>query len=297
MNVFSPSTHGDWEELTFDDAVAGLYGRAGNPDLKEAVKNAAQVRKLFEDMRADIVSVLTALSRKDEFLDRLAHEVETLAVLAEANVVRAMTPSGTVMSRDAQAMGEGFQTPPHIAVLATTVEVQNSYIKCGELARVALKAAAHMERTASTKPTLQADSMRVFIGHGASPLWRELKDFIHDRLSLPWDEFNRVPAAGFTNIARLSEMLDSARIAFLVLTAEDEDSSGSLHARQNVIHEAGLFQGRLGFSRAIVLLEEGCEEFSNIAGLGQIRFPQGNISAKFEEVRLVLEREGFVPPA
>ena len=40
---------------------------------------------------------------------------------------------------------------------------------------------------------------------------------------------------------------------------------------------------RLGFNRAIVLLEDGCEEFSNITGLGQIRFPKGDITAKFEE--------------
>ncbi len=59
-------------------------------------------------------------------------------------------------------------------------------------------------------------------------------------------------------------------------------------ARMNVIHEVGLFQGRLGFTKAIVLLEEGCEEFSNIQGLGQVRFPRGNITAAFEEVRAVL---------
>jgi len=31
-----------------------------------------------------------------------------------------------------------------------------------------------------------------------------------------------------------------------------------------------LFQGRLEFHRAIILLEEGCSEFSNIVGLNQI---------------------------
>ena len=113
-------------------------------------------------------------------------------------------------------------------------------------------------------------------------------------MHLPWDEFNRVPVAGITNIARLSQMLDSAAIAFLVMTGEDEQADGALRARMNVVHEAGLFQGRLGFTRAIVLLEEGCEEFSNIHGLGQIRFPRGNIKAAFDEVRQVLEREGLV---
>lgn len=34
-----------------------------------------------------------------------------------------------------------------------------------------------------------------------------------------------------------------------------------------LIHEAGLFQGHLGFEQAILLLEDGCEEFSNIYGL------------------------------
>jgi predicted nucleotide-binding protein len=52
-------------------------------------------------------------------------------------------------------------------------------------------------------------------------------------------------------------MLDDAGFAFLVLTGEDELKEGQLQARMNVVHEAGLFQGRLGFEKAIVLLEEG----------------------------------------
>jgi predicted nucleotide-binding protein len=99
-----------------------------------------------------------------------------------------------------------------------------------------------------------------------------------------------------TNVTRLSEMLDNAAIALLVLTAEDEQADGEMVARQNVIHEVGLFQGRLGFTRAIVLLEEGCAQFSNIEGLGQIRFRAGEISSTFEEVRRVMEREGLVDP-
>ena len=134
----------------------------------------------------------------------------------------------------------------------------------------------------------------VFIGHGRSPAWRELKEFIQDRLHLPADEFNRVPVAGFTNIARLSEMLDAATIAFIVMTAEDETSEGKMRARMNVIHEAGLFQGRLGFEKAILRLEEGCEEFSHVQELGQVRFPTGNIKATFEDVREVIEREGVL---
>lgn len=89
-------------------------------------------------------------------------------------------------------------------------------------------------------------------------------------------------------------MLDAAAVALLVMTAEDEQASGKMQAPMNVVHEAGLFQGRLGFTKAIVLLEEGCEEFSNIQGLGQVHFPKGNIKAAFEEVRELLEREGLI---
>jgi predicted nucleotide-binding protein len=134
----------------------------------------------------------------------------------------------------------------------------------------------------------------IFIGHGRSPLWRELKDFLVDRLALRWNEFNRESVAGVATSDRLIQMLDSASFAFLIMTAEDEHADTTLHARANVIHEVGLFQGRLGMRKAIILLEEGCQEFSNIHGLSHIPFPRGHVSAAFEEIRRVLEREQIV---
>ena len=135
---------------------------------------------------------------------------------------------------------------------------------------------------------------RIFIGHGRSALWRVLKDFLQDTLDLSWEEFNRDTAAGLATTERLSEMLSSACFAFLVMTAEDKHEDGTAHARENVIHEVGLFQGKLGFRKAIILLEEGCEEFSNIKGLTQIRFPRGDVLARSEEIRRVLKREGIM---
>lgn len=139
-----------------------------------------------------------------------------------------------------------------------------------------------------------AHGKKVFIGHGRSPVWRELKDFLFDRLDLPWDEFNRESVAGISTTERLNQMLDASSFAFLIMTAEDEHADATLHARENVIHEIGLFQGKLGFHRAIVLLEEGCQPFSNIHGLTHIPFSRGRISASFEELRRVLERECIV---
>jgi len=159
-------------------------------------------------------------------------------------------------------------------------------------------AARQMQKENSGEPKVSRNKpvkpKRAFIGHGHSSLWRELKDFLKDRLKLDWDEFNREATAGKSTKERLEEMLREADFAFLVLTGEDEHPDGSFHPRENVIHEAGLFQGRLGFARAIILREDGCTEFSNIHGLTQIPFPKKRISAIFEEVRRVLEREGML---
>jgi predicted nucleotide-binding protein len=134
-------------------------------------------------------------------------------------------------------------------------------------------------------------SNRIFIGHGRSKIWIELRDFLRDRLKLEFEEFNRESSAGKPIAARLEEMLSNSGFAFLIMTAEDEHADSTLHARENVIHEVGLFQGKLGFNKAIVLLEDGCQEFSNIHGLGQIRFPKGFIRAVFEDIRQVLESQ------
>ena len=140
-----------------------------------------------------------------------------------------------------------------------------------------------------------AAGKKVFIGHGGSPVWRELKDFLQDRLNLAIDEFNRVSTAGVATITRLEEMLDDAAFAFLILTAEDERADGKLQPRLNVVHEAGLFQGRLGF--------KGDPPFGgNVREILQRRrswphsIPTGNIKATFEQVREVLEREKVIDP-
>lgn len=134
---------------------------------------------------------------------------------------------------------------------------------------------------------------QIFIGHGRSLVWHQLKSFLSERLHLPCNEFNAEAVAGRTTTER-QQLLDEATFAFLVMTAEDTHADNSTHPRENVIHEAGLFQGRLGFERAIILLEEGCAQFSNIHGLTYIGFPNGNLEPAFEKIRQVLEREQVV---
>ena len=289
-------SRGAWEEYDAEQVKTVIRDLAKNPDLTDARTAEKKARETFDPAKGEITSILEneLQDRPDRFLDKLRSDLNDLAPMSKFEVAEAWRPKGQLITRDTTAAGQGSQIPPHFDVLADVVSIRHSFGVCHEAAEICRKAASHLERKARRRKSADRVGTNVFIGHGHSLVWRELKDFVEDRLSLPVDEFNRVPIAGVTNVARLSEMLDSAAIAFLVMTAEDETAGGALQARMNVIHEAGLFQGRLGFSRAIILIEEGCEEFSNVEGLGKLKFPPGKISAAFEDVRQVLEREGLI---
>jgi predicted nucleotide-binding protein len=151
---------------------------------------------------------------------------------------------------------------------------------------------AHLSESLIAEPSTPAPKKPiVFIGHGRSSLWKELKDHLQDKHRYRAEAYEIGARAGHAIRDILEQMLSKASIAFLVMTGEDETSDGGMRARQNVIHEIGLFQGRLGFNRGIVLLEEGTEEFSNIHGIEQIRFRKGNIKETFGEVLATLRRE------
>jgi predicted nucleotide-binding protein len=289
-------SRGKWREFDYEHVKEYVLALAGKPNLEAARRVAEDASAAFSQAKPEITSILQMEvdHKSDAFLEKLKGDIDQLVVLSSEDVAQHLLPKGQVITRDSLAAGQGIQVPPHIVPLTEVASIRDSFNVCKAAAEISRKAASHLERRSRRMKAEDRIGTNVFIGHGRSAAWRELKDFIQDRLRLPWDEFNRVPVAGITNIARLSEMLDAASIALLVMTAEDEMAEGGVQARMNVVHEAGLFQGRLGFTRAIVLLEEGCAEFSNIQGLGQIRFPQNNIAACFEEVRRVMEREKLI---
>lgn len=286
----------NWAEQNPDAVYKAIVGDAGKKRLEYLQGIAEEGNKIFGSVRDDLISIITVyLSRhEDSYVSGFKELLTQIKILDTAEIIQQRAPKNPVMTGDMRAVRGGSRPPPHIRVQAEISAINQPAAHCRVLAEKVEKLAAHISRVGQQDQKAQRIGTNVFIGHGRSAVWRDLKDYIRDRLRLPYDEFNRVPVAGVTNIARLSEMLESAACAFVIMTAEDEAADGTVKARMNVIHEVGLFQGRLGFTRAIVLLEDGCEEFSNIQGLGQIRFPKGNISAVFDQIRQVLEREGLV---
>ncbi len=296
MPFSSLGSTGEWEEFDPEEIKQHIRALAGDPDMGTVEDVTRRLNDAFEHDKSTILSMLLSELEhdKDSFLEKLSADLEALDVYTRHQIIDRLKPSGQIMTRDTTAVGQGITVPPHISIAAEILTFQTSVEAVRQLSSIARKAGSHLARKEKRRSAATLIGTNVFIGHGRSPLWKDLKDFVQDRLRLPWDEFNRVPVAGISNTQRLSQMLDSAAFAFLIMTAEDEHDDGNIHARMNVVHEAGLFQGRLGFARAIILLEEGCEEFSNIHGLGQIRFPKGNLKSVLEDVRLVLEREGLI---
>ncbi|MBF0552474.1 MAG: nucleotide-binding protein [Deltaproteobacteria bacterium] len=134
----------------------------------------------------------------------------------------------------------------------------------------------------------------VFIGHGRSKLWFELKVHLMGELKLKTIEFESESRVGESVVPILEKMLDEATFAVIVMTAEDETETGGWRARQNVIHEVGLFQGRLGFSKVAILMQNGVERFSNIDGLQYIPFDGDKIDHAFDKLRQTLKREKII---
>ena len=148
-------------------------------------------------------------------------------------------------------------------------------------------------------PELHVDRPKapcVFVGHGRSKLWARVQLFLKEELRLATVAYESESRAGFSIVPVLEQMLGTATFAALVLTAEDETADGLHRARQNVVHEAGLFQGHLGFQRVVMLVQNGLEEFSNIAGVQYISFSGDQVEQTFWELQRALRREGLIAP-
>lgn len=100
--------------------------------------------------------------------------------------------------------------------------------------------------------TVSKGEGEIFIGHGRSKLWARLQVYLQDELNIKTLSYETESHTSETITNILDNFLNKASYAILILTTEDETSEGKIRARQNVIHEAGLFQGRLGFNKVVL---------------------------------------------
>lgn len=204
---YSSETRGDWREYSRQDVLNVVPQLAGNPDLAPVREQESLARKELEVAGSEIESILSAeLARGDDpFLSKLLDELRTVQPSTINDAVKIWQPRGQFMSTDIEALGAGLKVPPRTEISADVASINHNFGICKTMAMLARKAGSHLARKTSWKTRDERVGTNVFIGHGRSAAWRELKDFINERLRLPYDEFNRVPVAGISNIARLSE--------------------------------------------------------------------------------------------
>lgn len=134
----------------------------------------------------------------------------------------------------------------------------------------------------------------VFIGHGHSRLWETVNRHLKEEYGLEPVYYEKSPRAGESIVPILKDMIGRSEFAVIVVTAEDETPGNTIRPRQNVVHEAGLFQGALGFSRTVLLVQEGVEMFSNLDGFQHIPFKERDIDSTFFNLSKVLRREQVI---
>ncbi|MFJ1756159.1 PfkB family carbohydrate kinase [Kitasatospora sp. NPDC088134] len=148
-------------------------------------------------------------------------------------------------------------------------------------------------RTLDAARRTAAQPAGVFIAHGRSPEWLAVKAFVEQRFGVPVYSFESDSWGSRPVTDALGDYLQRCSFAVCVLTAEDATGDGHLIARQNVIHEIGLFQGHRGFDRVLVLVEDGCDSVPAAAAPYATTFPRHAISRTFWFLDRALQSHGF----
>lgn len=142
-------------------------------------------------------------------------------------------------------------------------------------------------------PVPPAQAKGIFIGHGRRTDWLEVERHLFNKYSLDAQTFEKNAMAGEQVIPTLQKMLDACNFAIVVATKEDSAEDGQ-RARQNVVHEIGLCQGRYGFERVAILVQEGVQLFSNLSGMQVIYFKENRIDQAFGPLEKQLSNFGYV---
>lgn len=131
------------------------------------------------------------------------------------------------------------------------------------------------------KTSFREEKTHIFISHGRSTEWYKLQAFVERDLEYKTIELAQQPNIGRTVLQKLDEESNKCFAAIIAMTGDDLIQDGEVRARENVMHEIGFFQGKMGLSNIVLLHEEGVNIPSNIHGLVYVPFPKGTIEATF----------------
>ncbi|HZM78770.1 MAG TPA: PfkB family carbohydrate kinase [Candidatus Limnocylindrales bacterium] len=206
---------------------------------------------------------------------------------------------------DATGAGDVFAAGLLSVVTSDRLQVELGALLGMELARHKLRFVGHgghaqfptvvrgFIRSLDAGRRAPAEPLGVFIAHGGDSDWLAVKELVEGELGLPAHYFERQTWGSIAVTDAINTNLDNCSFAICVLTAEDLTAEGRRLARQNVVHEIGLFQGRYGFDRVLVLAEDGCDYMPQLAAPYSLIFPHNGIRSTFWRVRRMIKERGL----
>jgi predicted nucleotide-binding protein len=262
---------------------------------------------LVDELRIHVDALASAIEQNPKFFASIKHYVKQLRQLVRAPREQVSQSEIEILAKKIEEFFDKWRPGESSSgvLYLPPRETSDSDPTVTEINTLVAKLAAMDENSFKELfPSLQPEIEKsetatdlapcVFIGHGRSKLWARLKVYLEDELNLATITYESESHVGESIVPVLEKMLEQGSFAVLVLTAEDKTSEGSKRARQNVIHEAGLFQGRLGFKKAVLLRQDGLEGLTNVDGLQYIGFSGDSIEQTFYELQRVLKREGLL---
>ena len=172
----------NWIERTDQEIFELLIDEAGKAALEATQQPSEKGLALLNDLRADALSVLTVFlnGHDDPYVHRISDEIEKAKVLNVTEIANAMSPKGQVITRDMRAIQQGNWAPPHAKVQARVTAALQPAAHCRDIAGKLQKLSAHILRIEKRDTRANRLGTNIFIGHGRSPVWRDLKDFVQD---------------------------------------------------------------------------------------------------------------------
>jgi sugar/nucleoside kinase (ribokinase family) len=219
--------------------------------------------------------------------------------LRSHHYAQAILPDSAI--EDATGAGDVFAAGMLAVITSDRLQIEAGALLGMELARHKLRFVGHgghaqfpqvvrdFIRSLDPGHRWEAEPSGVFIAHGGAADWLAVKELVEAELNLRAHYFERQTWGSIAVTEAIAANLERCSFAICVLTAEDLTAEGKRLARQNVVHEIGLFQGRYGFDRVVVLAEEGCDYVPSLALPYCITFAHNGIRSTFWRVRTMIK--------
>jgi sugar/nucleoside kinase (ribokinase family) len=216
----------------------------------------------------------------------------------------AHTPLSADQVEDATGAGDVFAAGLLIVLASQRMQIELGALLGMQLARHKLRYvgnAGHAQfakvtqdfiRTLDAERRSRSRASGIFISHGQNPEWFAVQRFVEGRFESPVYSFESASWGGHEVSEALSKYLERCSLCVCILTAEDMTDDGRWFARQSVIHEIGLFQGKHGFDRVILLVEEGCDFVPQAAASCAVYFPHNRINHTFYQLAETIRAHG-----